>query len=189
MLSLDLSYDRWYYDVDGGNSFLAEVSNDGGLAWTPLEEIFYGTGGWVTQTYDLFALFPPTDDMRLRFVVTDDGTDDPVEGAIDEVVLTGKWIDCEDYTPPETIPPYPVGDTLLVDKDPNGHAVLTWDAPPVDGGHDAATVYRIDRETTPSVPFTEDGSATITLWMDVDALGSTESFYYLVRAENASGGE
>jgi len=112
-----------------------------------------------------------------------------VEGAIDEVVVTGKWIDCEDYTPPGSLPPNLVGDTLLVDKDPNGHAVLTWDAPPVNGGHDAATVYRIDRETTSSVPFSEDGSATITLWIDVDALGATESFYYLVRAENAGGGE
>jgi hypothetical protein len=189
MLSLDLSYDRWYYDVAGGNSFLAEVSNDGGFTWTPLEEIFYGTGGWVTQTYDLFALFPPTDDMRLRFIIEDDGADDPVEGAIDEVVVTGKWIDCEGYTPSGSLPPNPVGNTLLVDKDPNGHAVLTWDAPPVDGGHDTAAVYRIDRETAPSVPFTETGSATLALWMDVDALGATESFYYLVRAENEGGGE
>jgi len=189
MLSLDLSYDRWYYDVDGGNSFRAELSNDGGFAWTVLEEIFYGAGGWEALTFDLFALFPPTDDMRLRFIVDDDGIDDPVEGAIDEVLLTGKWIDCEAYTPSGALPPNPVGDTLLVDKDLNGHAVLAWDAPPVDGGHDAATVYRIDRAVFPSGSFDETGSATVTGWMDVDALGATESFYYLVHAENAGGGE
>ena len=73
ILSLDLSYDRWYYDVDSGNSFSAELSNDGGYSWTVLEEIFWEDGGWVTQNFDLAVLLPPTDDMRLRFVVTDDG--------------------------------------------------------------------------------------------------------------------
>jgi len=188
ILALDLSYDRWYYDVDGGNSFRAEVSTDGGLGWTLLEEIPYGAGGWENHAFDLLALVTPSDDMRLRFVVTDDGTDDPVEGAIDEVVISGTWVDCEGYTPDPALAPYPVGDTLAVDKDPNGHAVLTWGAPPVDGGHDTATIYRVDRETAPSVPFTEAGSATVTRWVDIDALGATEPYYYLVRAENAGGG-
>ena len=127
--------------------------------------------------------------MRLRFIVNDDGVDDPVEGAIDEVVVTGKWIDCEDYTPPGALPPNAVEDTLLVDKDPSGHAVLTWDATPVNAGHDAATVYRIDRAVFPAGSFEEVGSATVTRWFDVDALGTPESCYYLVRAENAGGGE
>jgi len=189
MSSLDLSYDRWYYDVDIGNRFRAEVSNDGGSGWTLLEEYVFGDGGWDTLNFDLFALFPPTDDMRLRFIVEDDGGDDPVEGAIDEVLIIGTWTECETYTPPSALPPNPVSDTLLVGKDANGHALLTWEAPPVDGGHDAATIYRIVRAVAPTDPFTETGSVTVTDWMDVDALGATESFYYLVRAENAGGGE
>ena len=33
------------------------------------------------------------------------------------------------------------------------------------------------------------GSATVTSWIDVDALQAVESFYYRVRAENAGGSE
>ena len=62
-------------------------------------------------------------------------------------------------------------------------------APPVDAGHDAATVYRIDRAESPQGPFTEAGSATSTRWVDVDALAAADPHYYRVGAENAGGGE
>jgi hypothetical protein len=189
MLSMDLSYDRWYYDVDSGNSYRTEVSFNGGVDWTLLEELLYSAGGWETETFDLFVLQPPTDDMRLRFVVDDNGADDPVEGAIDEVVVTGTWIECQDYTPLTALPPNPVADTLQVGKDAAGHAVLTWEAPPTDGSHDAATLYRIERATSPAGPFEEAGSATVTRWVDVDALNSADSYYYRARAENSGGSE
>ena len=189
MLTLELSYDRWFYDVESGNKFRAEVSNDGGLDWTPLEELIYGYGGWATNAVDLFALLRPTDDMRLRFVVEDDFIDDPVEGAVDEVRIEGVWVDCQAYTPPAALAPNPVGDTLQVGTDPGGHTVLDWDAPPVDGGHDAATLYRIERAVSPAGPFTEAGSATVTRWVDVDALGASEPYYYRVHAENSGGSE
>jgi hypothetical protein len=189
MLTLELSYDGWFYDVESGNKFRAEVSNDGGLGWTLVEERIYGYGGWENTAVDLFALLPPTDDMRLRFVVEDDFTDDPVEGAVDEVWVEGVWVDCQDYTLPAAMAPNPVGDTLRVETDPGGHTVLAWDAPPVDAGHDAATVYRIERAISPVGPFIEAGSATVTRWVDVDALGASEPYYYRVYAENAGGGE
>jgi hypothetical protein len=189
MLTLELSYDDWFYDVESGNSFRTEVSNDGGLNWTLVEERIYGYGGWATKTVDLFALLPPTDDMRLRFVVEDDFADDPVEGAVDEVLVEGVWVDCQAYTPPAALPPNPVSDTLRVETDPGGHTVLDWDAPPVDPGHDAATLYRIERAVSAEGPFAEAGSATVTRWVDVDALGAGEPYYYRVYAENAGGSE
>jgi subtilisin family serine protease len=189
MLSLELSYDRWFYDVESGNRFTAEVSNDGGSSWTTIENLIFGYGGWQRNTVDLFALFPPTDDMLLRFVVEDDGIDDPVEGAVDEVLIEGVWVNCQPYDPPAALAPNPVGDTLVVTIDSGGHTVLTWDAPPVDGGHDAATLYRIERMTSPAGSFVEVGSATITSWVDVDAMTAVESYYYRVRAENAGGAE
>jgi len=184
MLSLDLSYDRWFYDVSEGNSFKTQVSTNGGFDWVFLEEAIYGYGGWETRTLDLFALLSPTDDMRLRFMVDDDSADHPVEGGVDEVRIDGVWVDCQDYSPPSAMAPNPVGATLNVEADSRGHAVLRWEAPPVDGGHDAATLYRIERAEAPTGPFVEVGSATVTRWVDVDALGATESFYYRVRAEN-----
>jgi hypothetical protein len=189
MLTLELSYDRWFYDVESGNKFRAEVSNDGGFNWITLEELIYGYGGWATTAVDLFALLPPTDDMRLRFVVDDDFVDDPVEGAVDEVWVEGVWVDCQDYTPPAALAPNPVGDTLQVGTDSGGHTVLAWDAPPVDAGHDAATLYRVERAVSPEGPFTQAGSATVTRWVDVDALGAGEPYYYRVYAENSGGSE
>jgi subtilisin family serine protease len=188
MLALNLSYDRWYYDNSlGGDLFRAEVSNDGGSTWTVLEELINSSGGWGTQTADLFALLSPTDDMRLRFVVQDGATDTAVEGAVDEVRIDAIWVHCDDYVPPGALAPNPVGDTLAVGLDPGGHTVLTWDAPAVDAGHDEATLYRIERATLPDGVFTEAGSATVARWVDVDALDVPSSFYYRIRAENSGG--
>ena len=127
--------------------------------------------------------------MRLRVVIEDGADDGTLEGALDEVHVTGDWVACAEYIPPAELAPNPVGDTLSIEVDARGHTVLTWDAPLVDGGHDGATIYRIERALSPAGPFTEAGSATITRWVDVDALLAAETFYYRVRAENAGGSE
>jgi len=189
MFALDLSYDRWFYDVESGNSFRAEISTDGGLNWLTLEESIFGYGGWTTTSVDLFALLPPTDDMRLRFTVEDDLTDDPVEGAVDEIRVVGAWVECQDFEPPGAQAPNPVENTLQVGVDPAGHTVLNWAAPAVDATHDAATLYRIERAVAPDGPFVEAGSATVTSWVDIDALGTPDTHYYRVRAENSGGSE
>ena len=127
--------------------------------------------------------------MRLRFTATDGSTDSVVEAAVDEVHLSGTWVDCQAYTPPAALAPHPVGGTLRVGKDGGGHAVLTWQAPPVDTGHGAATLYRISHATAPQGPWTEAGSATSTRWVDVDALLDPDPQYYRVTAENSGGPE
>jgi hypothetical protein len=82
-----------------------------------------------------------------------------------------------------------VGNTLRLARGAGSHAVLTWTAPPVDAGHGPATLYRITRASVPQGPWIEVGSATSTLWVDVDALGAADSFYYRVIAENSGGTE
>jgi len=135
------------------------------------------------------TLLTPSEDMVLRYTVTDGSTNTTVEGAVDEVHLTGVWVDCEDCTPPSALAPNPVGASLLLDRDQGGHAALSWTAPPTDAGHDAATLYRIDRDTAPDGPFPEAGSATATSWHDVDPISPGAIFFYLVRAGNAGGSE
>ena len=190
ILSLELSYDRWFYDNQSSANYMwIEFSNDGGMNWTNVETIVYGYGGWQNKVVDLIDLLPATDDMRLRVVIEDGADDGTLEGALDEVHVTGDWVACDEYIPPAELAPNPVGDTLSIEIDSRGHTVLTWDAPLVDGGHDGATVYRIERALSAGGPFTEAGSATITRWVDVDALQAVESFYYRVRAENAGGSE
>jgi hypothetical protein len=191
LLSLQISYDRWYYDPSGpsGDSFRVEVSNDGGGSWLLLEQIDYDYGTWKPFTADLLALLTPSADMRVRFMVTDGVDDSPVEGALDDVLIDGVAVECQQYAPPSVLPPNPVGATLLVGADPGGHAVLSWDAPPVDAGHDAATLYRVERSASPSGGFLGAGSSTELRWLDVDALASTETWFYLVSAENSGGSE
>jgi subtilisin family serine protease len=191
MITLDLTYDLWYYGRANppGDSVRVELSNDGGANWTLIEELTEANGGWYSRTFDLTPLLPPTDDMRVRLAATDADPDGVVETAIDEVSVSGLLVDCNDHTPTPAQPPNPVGDTLVLGKDPGGHVVLVWDAPPVDGGHDPATLYRIDREASPTGAFGEVGSATTTTWLHVDALTTSGDSYYLVRAENSGGGE
>jgi len=189
-LSLNLSYDRWFYDIQsGGNNMYVEVSNNGGTDWVLLEQLYSNTGGWGSNAVDLFALMPITDDMRLRFRVSDLGETGPVEGAVDEVHIDGLFVDCQPFTPGSALPPNPVGGTVSATKDGNGYPVLSWAAPPADGSHDAADLYRIHRSATPDGPFTEAGSATRTDWIDIGTLPSGMVWYYRVIAENAGGTE
>jgi subtilisin family serine protease len=188
VLEMSLTYDRWYYDDSAsGDTFKAEVSNDGGASWTLLDQRVTPTQGWAPFAADLMTLIVPSDDMRLRFTATDGSTDSVVEAAVDEVHIGGMWVDCQSYTPPAMLAPNPIGPTLRVAKDAGGHVVLGWDAPPVDTAHDAATHYRIERALDPQGPFTDAGSATSPRWVDVDALASTDSYYYRVTAANSGG--
>jgi subtilisin family serine protease len=191
LLTLDIRYDRWCYDPSqaADDSCRAELSNDGGANWTPIEVIDFAFGGWGTRSANLLALLPPTDDMRVRFTAEDGNPDGPVEAAIDEVMITGIVSICEDYVPPVAQAPNPVGDTLRVTTDAGGHVVLGWDAPPVDAGHDAATLYRVDRASSAQGPFDEVGSAITTQWFDVDGVDAPGPSYYRVRAENSGGTE
>ena len=82
-----------------------------------------------------------------------------------------------------------MGEGAIVFREGFVVASFAWDAPPVDPGHDAATLYRIARGPDPQGSLAEVGSATSTAWVDVDALHSPDSYYYLVDAENSGGGE
>ncbi len=188
--AMSLTYDRWYYDDSASSdSYKAEVTNDGGASWLLLEQRVSPTGGWKNLSTDLMALLAPSENMRLRFTATDGGADSVVEAAVDEVHIRGMWVDCQSFSPPLLSAPNPVGGSLRVSADAAGHVVLTWNAPPVDGGHGPATLYRIERALAPQGPWIEAGSATSTRWVDVDALGTPDPYFYRVTAENSGGGE
>ena len=189
ILELNLSYDRWYYaNAGGGDSFFAEISNDGGMNWVTVEQEVFPTGGWETQAYDLMTLIAPSATMQLRFRVTDGSDDTTVESAVDEVHIDGKWVDCTDFTPPAALPPNTVGDTLVASRQ-GRHVALSWQAPPSDGSHDPATLYRVERATVANGTLAEVGSSTTIDWFDIDAATTPLLYYYLVTAENAGGGE
>ncbi len=188
--SLQLSYDHWYYDdAFGGDSFKSFFSVDGGQNWTLVQYIVSPTDGWEPYDADLFELLPVSETMQLKFVVTDGSDNTPVEGAVDEVHVDGIWVHCQDHVEPIAQAPNPVGNTLLGGKHPGGHVELSWQAPPVDPTHDAATRYRFERADSPAGPFLEIGVPTAIETVDVDALTGGGAYYYRVRAENSGGVE
>jgi hypothetical protein len=190
LFELTLAYDRWYYDDSASSDSLkVEVANNGGTSWTLLEQRVSPTNGWANFSANLMPLLAPSETMQVRFTATDGGTDNVVEAAVDEVHIHGKWVDCQSYTPPSTLVPNAVGNSLRVARGDGGHVVLSWTAPPVDAGHGAATLYRVARATAPQGPWTEAGSATSTSWVDVDALRASDSYYYRVTAGNSGGHE
>ncbi|MDH3626513.1 MAG: S8 family serine peptidase [Acidobacteriota bacterium] len=188
ILELSASFDRWYYDnAGGGDSFFAEASNDGSN-WVTLEHLVTPTGDWGTTNVDLMPLLAPSETMQVRFRVTDGGSDSTVEGAVDEVHVSGVWVDCIDYTPPAALAPNAVGNTLLASR-VGAHVELSWQASPVDGGHDAATLYRIERSSTANGTFIETASSITTVGYDIDGTTLPGVHFYLVTAENAGGPE
>ena len=186
---LSLTYDRWYYDDSASSDSLkVEVSNNGGTSWTLIEQRVSPTNGWANLSADLMTLIAPSTTMRLRFTATDGGTDNVVEAAVDEVHVSGQWVQCQGYTAPLLKRPNPVGNTLQLAAE-GTHARLSWTAPSVDAAHDAATLYRIERASSPQGPWSVAGTATTTSWFDIDALQSVGTWYYRVTAENSGGHE
>jgi serine protease AprX len=167
--------------------FRAQWSRDG-QSWSNLEELDHGEPAWteINATLPASAFGP---DLRVRFEVEDQAfvvIDSVVEGLIDEVNLSGDRIECDAFSPPLASPPNPVGDTLFVNVSGND-VRLDWTESPVDGSHDAATLYRIYRSGTPDGGFSQDGLSTEPWHVENgEALGGGAVFF-LVVAENGGG--
>ncbi|MHC4698319.1 MAG: hypothetical protein ACYTFA_16425 [Planctomycetota bacterium] len=91
----ELSYARWFHQVnrnDGHDDFFsADVSDDNGETWTPLQTVTSLAYVWVLETYQLEEFIDLTDAVKLRFAAqAEEGAipDDTVEAAVDEVVIT-----------------------------------------------------------------------------------------------------
>ncbi len=102
-----ISYFRWYDNTFGGSpeqdTFVIDVSDDGGSSWTNLEivgpnggspnpEVF---GGWVQKQFSLASISgfnELTTQFRIRFIASDTDPQSVVEAGIDGVQLT--ILDC-----------------------------------------------------------------------------------------------
>ena len=90
-----VSYWRWYSNdqVDLGyeanaDTFLVEVSADGGQQWTTVETIgptgVETSGGWYYHQFRLADFVAPSADVRVRFVASDYAGDSIIEAAVDD---------------------------------------------------------------------------------------------------------
>jgi hypothetical protein len=86
---VEVSFSRWFVDETYPDDTLAvEISNDDGASWTRLRTIRRSERAWRReQASAIDSLVPPTDRMRLRFVVSDVGNPSLLEAAVDDVVV------------------------------------------------------------------------------------------------------
>lgn len=85
-----LRYQRWYSNHLGAavdDSWRADVSNDGGATWSPVENVTTGSNGWVEVEVDLIARFGTPAQVRMRWIAEDAGAGSLVEAAVDDLVI------------------------------------------------------------------------------------------------------
>lgn len=115
-----LSYARWFSNSSGAapgeDTFVTEISDDGGISWDVLEVVGptgdQVNGGWYVVEFNLdeIAGFNPSSSFRVRFIVEDVLNGSVVEAAIDDVEISSS--EClEDNSCPEDV----VGNDGVVD--------------------------------------------------------------------------
>ncbi len=89
-----LSYSRWYNNQFGlavDDTLVISISNNNGTSWQVLETVGPtggdSFGGWIAKRFRIADHLAPTNQMRLRFDVSDTGTDSLVEAAVDAVAI------------------------------------------------------------------------------------------------------
>jgi V8-like Glu-specific endopeptidase len=84
-------YARWYHNSFGSapfeDTFVVEVSNDDGAAWSPIETVgpagLEVSGGWIAKSFRITDVVAPTATMRFRFTASDVGDGSVVEAGVD----------------------------------------------------------------------------------------------------------
>ena len=155
-----LGYWRWYSNDAGGgpgeDTFVVDLSNDGGSGWSNVETVGPtgpGTGGgWLFHAFRVSDVLAPTAQMQLRFVASDLGSGSLVEAAIDDLVLI-DCASCAATTPAEVAN---LGLALS-----GSVASLSWDAEPEATSY---AVYRgLQQDASDLTCFLSDVAGTSTM--------------------------
>ncbi|MCH2151766.1 MAG: S8 family serine peptidase [Phycisphaerales bacterium] len=104
---LSVSYARWHSNnfgaAPGTDPMIVDISNNGGVSWVNLETVGPTgegtTGGWNKVSFIVSDYLAPTNQMRIRFTVSDLGADTQsvVESGVD--AFSVEYIECDPGTP------------------------------------------------------------------------------------------
>ena len=80
-----IDFQRWFYNDDGDDSLIVQISNNGGTSWTTVETVMYtgSQNAWTLRTVFVNQVVAPTNSMRMRFVTSDNPNNSITEAAID----------------------------------------------------------------------------------------------------------
>jgi hypothetical protein len=83
--SFEISYARWFAKNTGdADALRVLVSNDDGTTFTTVEVVSAGGGGgWVRSSFVLEDFVTPTDQVRVRFTVSDNPSNSQTEAGLD----------------------------------------------------------------------------------------------------------
>ena len=86
-----IEYWRWYMDhgpVPNNDALVVSVTNDNGTTWKEVEKVTYSDMAWRRFSFKLRDFFKPTNQVRLRFVASDDPDDSFCEALVDDLKVT-----------------------------------------------------------------------------------------------------
>lgn len=84
-------YRRWYSNdrgaAPGEDFWVVQVSNDGGSTWQTVENTNVDAEQWLEVTVDITSIFPAPDQVKFKFVASDEGSGSLVEAGLDEFII------------------------------------------------------------------------------------------------------
>lgn len=148
----EISFYVWFYHSAGGASepFEIEISNNDGSTWHPVESLLHFPR-WDFKSYKVSDFLIPTDQVKFRFSVKDDNSDDIVEGLIDDFKVRRCHFDPTLWADKDVIP-------VSMDREVN----FSLDA----GAPNGQREYLLLGSVTGTYPITPlaDGSALPLTW-------------------------
>jgi hypothetical protein len=121
-----IAYDRWFStnDTSGTDTILVQVSDNGGAAWTTLENYSGTVDGWFHKQWRVADIpgIAPNNQFRIRFTASDVGAGSITEGGVDGVNLFA--VQCD----PPPVCPADINADEVVNVDDLLAVINTWGA-------------------------------------------------------------
>ncbi|RPH95689.1 hypothetical protein EHM69_03540 [candidate division KSB1 bacterium] len=164
MLDLWSWYSNDEGDTPGQDTFVVDVSSDGGTSWIRLFNTLSSWEYWQNMVIPLEDYIPLTASVRVRIIAQDQTPGSIVEAAVDDICVSGALL----YAP------QPVSNLTI---SANGNDIrLQW-LPSAD-----AVRYRIERADSFSGSYLpmDSVNAGTTSYVAVDALNADQAFYHVL---------
>jgi hypothetical protein len=82
-----IEYKRWFFNDDGDDVLIVEVSNDNGATWHTMETVNGLQNTWVQRSFRLGKFVAGTSQVRVRFTVADEPNNSITEAGVDHFVV------------------------------------------------------------------------------------------------------
>lgn len=81
-----IEFKRWFFNDDGDDSFVVEVSNNNGASWVQVDGFYFASGmnSWISQSFIVSNYVSPTSQVQVRFITSDNPNNSITEAAVDD---------------------------------------------------------------------------------------------------------